>query len=130
MKKILWGTAVIVFICLGFVGLKNFQNFGKRAKTAEAKVLAEKLRQILDLHKIRKGSYPGVESVTLKGVKLNWYKWGVGVPVKEYCVDCMITPDSYKIVIYGNIDRDPVLDIWVLESPGGSLSHSSDDVAH
>lgn len=130
MKKILWGTAIIVFICLGFVALKNFQNYGKRAKTAEAKMLAAKLRQILDLHKIRKGSYPGAESIIVKDLEPNWYKWGIGLSVKDYCPDCMITPDSYKIVIYGNIDNDPVIDIWVLESPGGILTHSIDDVAN
>lgn len=130
MKKILWGTTLIFFICTGYFAIQNFKSYGKRAKTSEVKILAEKLRQVFDLHKIRKGSYPGVESITLKDVKLNWYNWGVGVPVKEYCTDCMITPDSYKIVIYGNIDKDPVVDIWVLESPAGSLTHSSDDVAN
>lgn len=129
MKKIFWVIGLIVVGILAYVAVYNFQNYGKRAKTSEVVTLAQNLKQMLDLHKVRKGTYPGAETLIIKENVSHWYKWGVGSPVKEYCNDCMITPDSYKIVIYGNIDDDPAMDVWVMESPDGSLFQISDDVA-
>jgi len=127
-KKALWATGIVALGFLGYTALFNFQNFGKRAKAAEAKLIAKKLHEVLDLHKVRKGIYPPVETIKLDDPELNWYRWGVGAETREFCRDCVITSDSYKIAIYGNIDNDPALDIWLVQSPDGELVQISDDV--
>lgn len=122
-KKILWGAGIVALGCVAYFVVDKF----KQDKSAEVKALAEKIHQILDLHKVQKGTYPSADSIKLD-FEPNWYKWGIGSQVKVFCRDCMITPDSYKIAIYGNIDSDPAMDVWLLESPDGSLFQISDDL--
>lgn len=112
-KKLILSAGIIVFLCFTFVAVRNFQNFGKRAKSAEARNLATELRTNLEIAKSQSGVYP--ETVTT-ATELHYYKWGAGESVKAFCPDCEIRHDSFKIAIYGNIDSDPDLDVWVMES--------------
>ncbi|MES2527374.1 MAG: hypothetical protein V4598_09810 [Bdellovibrionota bacterium] len=127
MKKIIWGAVLAVLGFLAFIAFRNFQVYGKRAKTSEVKVLARKLHHLMDIHKVRKGVYPALEAINLGDHELHYYQWGMK---KEICPDCEVTELSYKIVIHGNIDADPFIDAWTVESPDGKVTNVQDDVVN
>ncbi len=112
MKKYLLGAGVLVLLLI-VIAIPRYQKYGLRAKRAEGLAFGTKISVFMEKYKSESGTYPGMETITaaMKDEKLFRYKWGVGKEVEAHCKDCMITPDSFKIAVYANIDQDPEMDL-------------------
>ena len=114
-KKILLFSlgAVILAGAAWVIIVPGYVRFGTPMRRMEGKTLSAVFRNQMEAFKEKHGRYPGIEELK-PDTKPRWYKWGVGMDVAAFCPDCMITPDSYKIVIYGNIDDDSDVDVMII----------------
>ncbi len=129
MKKYLIGTAVVIILVVIFVAVPRFQKYGLVAKRAEGRVYARKISAFMTDYKTKNGNFPGEIEINsaVKNEMGDRYKWGVGKAVATFCPDCMITPDSYKIVVFGNLDKDPENDVLVIMNDVDDVVVVTDD---
>lgn len=93
----------------------------KQALNLEGRRLLYQMRLRLNVNKEETGTFEGdVGSSPMKtsffgaGTKDFW--WGLPEyqkQVAQFCPDCGLEKDRFKIVTIGNIDQDAELDVWI-----------------
>lgn len=120
-----WTIAGIIFflvpMILGIVAeiaIPNFKTYSAKAKRAEAKILLIGAYSNMMALNADYGTYDGDWQNGLATSNKPRYTLATvdtDPRLREYCPDCVITRDSFKIAAIGNIDTDSQLDILVID---------------
>lgn len=109
--------AVLLFTVFSFQSSANKLNYyALKIKQGEGKKTLSDLYFGLKTYQAKHGTYIGFKETNeyKKIIKSSVYKMG---PEKSrVCSDCKVEKDSFKIHIHANIDDDPTLDVWTIDS--------------
>lgn len=124
---------VFVFVFASFYAATHFKDFGRRARTAEAKTGLTYIFASQSSHYAEFEEYStDFEKIGVVFENQNpRYEFGFASDAnpqfKKYCPDCVVSKDGFKVVAIGNIDEDETLDIWTIDQDK-NLIHLQDDM--
>lgn len=124
MKKLLWGIIPVVLVAIGALTYK-FQLIPAGTRPDQIREEAIELTTFMDVRKAKTSHWPTPEEIDEK-LRPSGLKWGTGKDVSEWCKDCLIDMEGFRIVVYGNLDKDPAVEAWIIMNGSEPQKVSSD----
>lgn len=135
-----WTAAGIV----AAIAVPNFIRYQQRSKQAVARAIAGRLRQQLERHRVERGSYVG--ALAGHAADPNWVL--VAGPdrllpdtpearellararptLRTFEAEPFVRRRAYRLILIADLDDDPGLDLWMIDSQADAPTHLSDDV--
>jgi hypothetical protein len=107
-------------------GLVKKDEIAVKVMQSEGRLWARQIQRVLQRYFNEVGSYPDwdlFQSLLMGSRKGHpqYYAFGIAQnnqTVQDICPDCHLQLDSFKIAVFGNLDGDSGLDLWIITPDG------------
>ncbi|MCH2533986.1 MAG: hypothetical protein MK008_06055 [Bdellovibrionales bacterium] len=118
-------VVIITIVFIKWMSDSRRQSYKQEPHYIARKLLVELYVDLKANYSVSK-SYLGVEKKDSFKSIVQKSSYQVTTVKNQFCNDCKIEKDYFKIAVYSNIDDDPTYDVWTIDSNKEIVSLVSD----